>query len=75
MMKRGEAHPLAKLTAEKVAEIRRRYAEGNITLYQLAGIYGIANQNVSKIVNRLTWKHVKDEGEDDIKQIIWIKSK
>jgi hypothetical protein len=61
MNKRGESHPLAKLTADKVLEIRRRYAKGDITLYKLAGIYGIANQNVSKIVNHLTWKHVKED--------------
>jgi hypothetical protein len=61
MIRCGEKHPLAKLTAEKVLEIRRRYAKGDITLYKLAGMYGIANQNVSKIVNHLTWKHVEDE--------------
>jgi hypothetical protein len=58
MVKHGESHPLAKLTAEKVLEIRKRYAQGDITIYKLAGIYNVANQNISKIVNNLTWKHV-----------------
>lgn len=54
---RGERAGGAKLTAEKVKEIRRRYAEG-ATLKGLAAEYGVRFTNVHMIVQRKTWKHV-----------------
>jgi hypothetical protein len=55
---RGEANGFSKLTAEKVREMRRRYAEGSVTQAQLARDYGISPANVSLVVNRLRWKEV-----------------
>lgn len=54
---KGESNPSAKLTESQVREIRRRYAAGENGA-ALGRIFGIAQTGVSKMVNRLTWKHV-----------------
>ncbi len=41
---RGEAHPGAKLTDEKVIELRARYAQGGISFSKLGMEYGICAQ-------------------------------
>lgn len=55
---KGESNPTSKLTVNQVREIRRRYAAGE-TGRDLGRIFGIAQTGVSKMVNRLTWKHVE----------------
>lgn len=54
---RGERQHSAKLTADKVREIRRRIAAGEIQR-QVAREYGIAATGVNAIVKGHTWKHV-----------------
>jgi hypothetical protein len=54
---RGEDHPDAKLTEEKVREIRKRYAAGE-TQVTLAAEFDVLQGTVSKIVLRRTWKEV-----------------
>jgi len=49
------------LTPEKVAEIRRRYAEEDISQEELAWQMGTTQSTVSKIVRGATWKNVKEE--------------
>jgi hypothetical protein len=53
----GEDHYRAKLTAEKVLEIRARVAAGEMQI-DLAPEYGILESTISKVVNRQTWKHI-----------------
>lgn len=53
----GEKCPAAKLTDEKVREIRRRVAAGE-TQRAVAKEFGVTYGNVSLIVNRGTWSHV-----------------
>lgn len=60
-LKRGETVFGAKMTEEKVREIRRRYADGE-SLASIGRAYGIYDTNVYSIVKRLTWKHVTDDG-------------
>lgn len=55
----GEAHPQSKITADDVREIRRRYADGGVTLAVLGFEYGLVFQSISAIVNRVTWKSVE----------------
>lgn len=55
---RGERHYRTKLTDDSVREMRTAYEAGE-TLLALAGRYGISKSNVSFIVNRKTWAHVK----------------
>lgn len=53
----GDDHPMAKLNAETVLEIRRRYAAGELQRV-LAAEFGIGGPNVSCIVNRRSWTHI-----------------
>ncbi len=52
----GERHPLAKLTETQVAEIRRRYAAGGVFQHELAREFGVAQSNVSFIINHIGWR-------------------
>ena len=53
----GEGNPRAKLTAEKVRQLRTRRADG-LTYQQLAGEFGISDVSAHAAVNRRTWAHV-----------------
>lgn len=55
---RGEQRPNAKMTAEQVLEIRRRYAAGGITQRALARRYGVTRRSIFSVVHRQTWRHV-----------------
>ena len=52
---RGTKHPLSKLTAPMVVQMRSEYAMGGITQRQLARRYGIGQAQVSEIVRRRAW--------------------
>jgi hypothetical protein len=54
----GEKSKHAKLTDEKVREIREAYKQGATTL-ELGRIYGIDASGISRVVNRQTWAHVE----------------
>jgi hypothetical protein len=55
---RGERIARAKLTPEKVKEIRRRYAAGE-TLSSLGREFGLSHQGIRSVVLRKTWGHVE----------------
>lgn len=57
-VKLGEAHHRARLTAEQVAEMRRRFDAGEATPAQLAADFGTSPDNVRLIVRRKAWRHV-----------------
>lgn len=50
---RGVHHPMAKLSDEQVADIRRLRADGH-TLTRIANLYGISFQHVSLLYRRLS---------------------
>lgn len=56
---RGERSANAKLNEEKVREIRRLYAIGNISQTKLGEMFDIDQTVVSDIVRRETWRHVE----------------
>jgi hypothetical protein len=56
---RGERRWCAKLTAETVRQIRKRYAAGNVSCIALAAEYGVSTSAVQLAVGRKTWKHVE----------------
>jgi len=56
----GEKNGRAKLTGEKVREIRRLYAAGNHTQTALAALFDIDQTVVSKVVLRKSWRHLDD---------------
>jgi hypothetical protein len=55
--KKGEEHTRARLTADQVRDIRHRVQQGE-DRYSLAIEYETKTQNITKIVNRVTWKHL-----------------
>lgn len=55
---RGEKSPHAKLTAEKVLEMRAMYSAGGITHACLAKRYGISSAHVSTVINGKRWHHL-----------------
>jgi DNA-binding XRE family transcriptional regulator len=56
----GEKNPHAKLTWEKVGEIRRLYATGEYTQDRLAREYGVAQTGISRIVLGKSWQSDAD---------------
>ena len=54
----GERNGNAKLTADDVREIRRRYSMGGVTLTALGLEYGVSRPNVSSVIDRSTWAWV-----------------
>lgn len=55
---RGEQARKAKLTAEQVREIRRRYALNGERYSDLAAEYGVGVSAIGRIVQRKTWTHI-----------------
>ncbi len=55
---RGERHHGAKITAEDVREIRRRYEPRVVTAKHLAAEYGLNHGYVRLILCRRRWAHV-----------------
>lgn len=56
--RRGVRNPKCKLLEHQVIEIRRLYALGGITQYQLASQFGVGQPNIKDIIHRNTWKHI-----------------
>ena len=55
--RQGEKHPLARLTADDVREIRRLSAMGH-SAPQIAKVFPITRGQIGKIVRRENWRHV-----------------
>lgn len=56
--RRGEENNKAKLKAEQVLEIRRRYEAGGISIRQLAREYGVTFAPIQLILSGKTWRHL-----------------
>ena|SRR6185436_4498635 len=54
---RGERHGSARLTADQVIEIRRRYSGGELQR-ELGMQFGITQAMVSAIIRRENWRHL-----------------
>jgi len=54
----GNSHPTRKLTESQVVEIRRRWAAGGVTQFQLAAEFGVKNVTICAVVTRRNWRHV-----------------
>jgi hypothetical protein len=55
----GENNVNAKLNADKVREIRHRYAAGGVSQRQLASEFGVKQSAIWNIIQRSTWQHVE----------------
>lgn len=58
--KRGEKHPMARLTATDVREIRRLCRAGH-EQRAVAGRFGVSESHVHRIVRRRAWGHLEDK--------------
>ena len=56
--KRGGDHHLSKLSEFDVKRIRRIYAQGGVTQYQLADQFNVSQPEISMIVTFKKWGHV-----------------
>jgi DNA invertase Pin-like site-specific DNA recombinase len=57
---KGEKHYAAKLTQEKVKEIRQKRKEKGIFYRTLAKEYGVSTSTIVKAINHETWYHAHD---------------
>lgn len=55
---KGEKMASAKLTENKVLNIRKMYAAGNIKQKTLARLFDINFRTISQIINRKLWNHI-----------------
>lgn len=55
---KGEKHGAAILTEEQARTILHRYATENISQSQLGDEYGVGQMTISKLVRRITWRHL-----------------
>ena len=57
----GDEHPRAKLTVEKVREIREKYIPHSKTngIKALAKEYGVSRSTIEHVVYNTIWRHVK----------------
>ena len=53
----GEMVGTAVLKEADVLLIREQYTKGSMQV-ELAGLYGVQQMTISKIVRRVTWKHI-----------------
>jgi hypothetical protein len=54
----GEANNKAKLTKNKVLQIRSMYASGNYSQRDLAAVFDVGQPCIKDVVNYITWKHI-----------------
>lgn len=55
----GENHHWTKLNEQNIVSIRKFYADGTLNEHQLADLFGVSIGNISSIINRKSWKHIK----------------
>jgi hypothetical protein len=56
--RRGEKHPLAKLTEKDVRAIRRLWERGGMSVAEIKQRYDVTADTIKMIIRRDTWKHV-----------------
>lgn len=49
---------IKKLSEKDVRKIRKRYAEGGVTYFELAAEYGVCFQTIGHIITRRNWKYI-----------------
>lgn len=59
MLRRGEQHPMHKLTEKQVNTIRELWKIGHRNVRVLARNNGVSPANIKKIVKNETWTHIQ----------------
>jgi hypothetical protein len=57
---KGTENGRVKLTDIQIVELRKEYRIGNYSQRELAKIYGVSQQLISRIVNRKNWTHLAE---------------
>lgn len=68
LLKRGEKHPLSRLTRSKVEDIREKYLSGEYTYVLLSKEYGVSRETIVDVVRNRSWKD--DEWYEENKNFI-----
>lgn len=55
---KGEKHPSAKLTEDKVREIKRRIIKQGVAIRELSEEYDVTYTSIWNISKGVTWRHV-----------------
>jgi hypothetical protein len=55
---RGEAHGMARLTADQVVQVRAAYEAGGVLQRELAVRFGVSTSAIGLVVNRKNWSHL-----------------
>lgn len=58
--RRGERHPMARLTAADVREIRRMSRAGHLHQRAIAARFGISESHAHRIIQRRAWRYLED---------------
>lgn len=58
MKSRGETNPMAKLTTNKILEIRKLYKETETTHQNIANMFGVKRRTIGDIINKKRWRYV-----------------
>ncbi len=56
---KGEKSPVSKLKEKDVKKIRKLYKTGNYLQKEIAKMFNVTTMNISKIVCRESWNHIK----------------
>ncbi len=67
MLRRGEEHPMHKLTEEQVTQIRELWKVGHRNIKVLARNHRVSPANIKLIVKNKTWTHLLKWPYDVIK--------
>jgi hypothetical protein len=59
----GENNPYAKLTLDKVNEIKRIYAGGGVTMVELGTLFGVCAYTIRRIVHGESWTGTEAESK------------
>jgi hypothetical protein len=67
----GEQNPRAKLTKDDVYKIRELHKTGKYNYLELGSLFNTDNTNIYCIVNRKTWRHLKEiESLDSVGMVV-----
>lgn len=54
----GADRPNSKLTDQMVRNIRKEYAEGNVTVRKLSDKFGVSHSVIVRVIQRKAWRHI-----------------
>lgn len=71
VLKQGENTATAKLNSEQVEEIKLKLIENKLSAPEIAREYGVSSSSISDIKRVKTWKHVRPDLSDKLKNTVY----